>query len=94
MADQEMNDSAPRCESKLPWVGDRVCDCMKPMGHRGVHRCLCGTDWLNEADYSDGCTSSEVMVLGVLDGPVRVRCGLQEDHNGPHRVAMEWGHDA
>lgn len=80
---------AGKCQERLPWVGSREHDCEKPDGHLGVHRCGCGEEWRNEADYTP-CPSRAVAVLGMVNGPAEVRCGYQADHSGPHRFSMEW----
>lgn len=76
-----------RCEAVLPWVRDHTCN--KPSGHPGVHRCVCSEEWLNAEDWTP-CPSEALSVLGMVGKPAMVRCGLQVDHSGPHRFAMEW----
>jgi hypothetical protein len=77
---------------------DRLCGatdwkhrCPLPKGHHGRHCCSSddGHTWPNENETRP-CPSTEVAVLGALNGPARVRCGLLYDHNGNHRFAIEW----
>ena len=65
--------------------------CRLPKGHHGRHACIghCEITWENAAT-TDPCTSTEVAVLGVAGGPVRLRCGMLADHDGMHRYSMMW----
>lgn len=76
----------PRCPARKEWVRDHTCK--KALGHHGMHECECGEHWLNEDDWTP-CPSQGWAVLGMVK-PAAVRCGLQLDHPGPHRFAIEW----
>ena len=82
-------DDRERCPATKAWVNGNPHSCTKPLGHHGVHLCNCDEDWLNADDWTP-CPSEALSVLGMVNGQAMVRCGLQIDHQGPHRFAMEW----
>lgn len=78
------------------WCGatDWKHDCRLPRGHHGRHVCMtggggCGHSWPNENETRP-CPSTQVAVLGIVGEPALVRCGLLLDHDGPHRMGIEW----
>lgn len=65
--------------------------CHELGGHHGRHACWGGCDftWDNHSQ-AHACTSIVVAVLGSIDGPVRLRCGLLAGHPGDHTFAIGW----
>lgn len=67
------------------------CRCSEQAGHHGRHRCnICGGDWENKNE-TNPCLSTEVATLGALEpNGSRLRCGLLDGHDGPHRFGITW----
>lgn len=77
----------PECDNHY----SRAIWCRLPKGHHGRHACAghCDVTWANEAETAP-CVSTVQAVLGVVGAPARVRCGLLDEHDGPHVFSIGW----